>query len=258
MAVKERKEIKPQAGGQERFVRSNVDVCFFGGVLACGKSAGAVLSVGEYLINPKFRALFLRRNLDDQKRGGGLVSQFSSFYDRFINTTISESPRATAQTGAWVDFTHIADEKYEKVVERFKGAQYDFIYFDELTSFEFKTFTYLMTRNRGEAGIGGKFRATTNPKKSHWIRTWLDWYIDPDGFMRSIGVFKTVELVNPFDPQQRIWKNSPRIRYEGSVHERLTGYATETKFDNDFNWMIYHIKSIHRQQKQNEFYEQFR
>lgn len=82
--------------------------------------------------------------------------------------------------------------------------------------------------------------------------------IEPDEFMKSLGTFKTVELVNPFDPQQRIWKNSPRIRYEGSVHERLTGYATETKFDNDFNWMIYHIKSIRRQQKQNEFYSEFK
>ena len=183
MSTKQRKEIKPQKGGQEKFVRSNVDVAFFGGVLNCGKSAGAVLSVAEYLRIPKFRGIFIRRNLDDQKRGGGLVSQFNSFYDKFITTTISESPRATTSVGSWVDFTHIADEKYEKVVERFKGAQYDFIYFDELTSFEFKTFTYLMTRNRGEAGIGGKFRATTNPKKSHWIRTWLDWYIDPDGYI---------------------------------------------------------------------------
>jgi glycosyltransferase involved in cell wall biosynthesis len=82
--------------------------------------------------------------------------------------------------------------------------------------------------------------------------------IQPDEFIKSIGIAETVVLVNPFDPQQRIWKNSPRIRYEGSVHERLTGYATETRFDNDFNWMIYHIKSLHRQQKQNEFYEQFR
>lgn len=214
MAVKERKEIKPQAGGQERFVRSNVDVCFFGGILNCGKSAGAVLSVGEYLINPKFRALFLRRNLDDQKRGGGLVSQFSSFYDRFINTTISESPRATAQTGAWVDFTHIADEKYEKVVERFKGAQYDFIYFDELTSFEFKTFTYLMTRNRGEAGIGGKFRATTNPKKSHWIRTWLDWYIDPDGFIYEDRSGKVRYFyVSGEDVGSVVWGNSKEEVY---------------------------------------------
>lgn len=93
-------------------------------------------------------------------------------------------------------------------------------------------------------------------KSQGWNVMTMD--IVADEFIQSLGIGNTVELVNPFDPQQRIWKNSPRIRYEGSVHERLTGYATETRFDNDFNWMIYHIKSLHRQQKQNEFYEQFR
>ena len=81
--------------------------------------------------------------------------------------------------------------------------------------------------------------------------------IQPDEFIKSIGIAEMVVLVNPFDPQQRIWKNSPRIRYEGSVHERLTGYATETRFDNELDWMIFHIKSFERQQKQNEFYLNF-
>jgi len=93
-------------------------------------------------------------------------------------------------------------------------------------------------------------------KSQGWNVMTMD--IVADEFIQSLGIGNTVELVNPFDPQQRIWKNSPRVRFEGSVHERLTGYATETKFGNDFNWMIYHIKSIQRQQKQNEFYEQFR
>ena len=79
--------------------------------------------------------------------------------------------------------------------------------------------------------------------------------IEPDEFLKSIGTFQTVQLVNPFDPQQRIWKNLSTIRYEGSVHERLTGYKTQTQFEPDLNWMIYHIKSIDRQKKQNEFYE---
>ncbi len=81
--------------------------------------------------------------------------------------------------------------------------------------------------------------------------------IETDDFIQSLGTFQTVELINPFDPQQRIWKNLPDIRYEGSVHERLTGYKTQTKFKNDLYWMIYHIKSFERQKKQNEFYLNF-
>jgi hypothetical protein len=214
MSIVKRKEIKPQEGGQERFVRSNVDVCIFGGILNCGKSSGSVLSVAEYLRIPEFKALFLRRNLDDQKRGGGLVEEFRAFYTNFVNITTSESPRATASTGAWVDFTHIADENPKKVIERFKGAQYDYIYFDELTSFDFSTFTYLMTRNRGKAGIGGKFRATTNPKKSHWLRTFLDWYIDPDGFIYDERDGKVrYFFVSGQDVQSVVWGNTKEEVY---------------------------------------------
>ena len=63
--AKEQVIIKPHAGFQEKFVRSNVDVCFGGGCLNAGKTAGAVLMCGEPSLDPKFRAVFLRNNLGD-------------------------------------------------------------------------------------------------------------------------------------------------------------------------------------------------
>ena len=54
----EQKIIRPQAGFQERFVRSNVDVVIGGGVLNCGKTFAAILSVAEAALDPRFRAVF--------------------------------------------------------------------------------------------------------------------------------------------------------------------------------------------------------
>lgn len=66
-----------------------------------------------------------------------------------------------------------------------------------------------------------------------------------------------IEVVNPFDWQQRIWKNSKLIRYEGSVHERINGYKNHSVLpvESDFSWCIFHIKEIERQKRQNNFYQ---
>ena len=50
--------IQPQAGFQELFVRSNVDFVVGGGSMGGGKTAGAVISVAEPSLDPRFRAVF--------------------------------------------------------------------------------------------------------------------------------------------------------------------------------------------------------
>lgn len=183
--AKETKIIKPHAGFQEKFVRSNVDVCFGGGCLNAGKTAGAVLMCGEPSLDPKFRAVFLRNNLGDLKSGGGILDEFRSMYRGGVEVVESGDPRVVFPSGARIDVTHIADQSREKVRQRFKGRQYDLIYFDEMTGFSWDCFTEVCTRNRGTAKWTGKIRGTTNPERDHWLRIFLDWYIGVDGFIRE-------------------------------------------------------------------------
>lgn len=183
--ARETKIIKPHAGFQEKFVRSNVDVCFGGGCLNAGKTAGAVLMCGEPSLDPKFRAVFLRNNLGDLKSGGGILDEFRSMYRGGVEVVESGDPRVIFPSGARIDVTHIADQSREKVRQRFKGRQYDLIYFDEMTGFSWDCFTEVCTRNRGTAKWTGKIRGTTNPERDHWLRIFLDWYIGVDGFIRE-------------------------------------------------------------------------
>lgn len=183
--AKEQIIIKPHAGFQEKFVRSNVDVCFGGGCLNAGKTAGAVLMCGEPSLDPKFRAVFLRNNLGDLKSGGGILDEFRSMYRGGVEVVESGDPRVVFPSGARIDVTHIADQSREKVRQRFKGRQYDLIYFDEMTGFTWECFTEVCTRNRGTAKWTGKIRGTTNPERDHWLRVFLDWYIGVDGFIRE-------------------------------------------------------------------------
>lgn len=183
--AKEQVIIKPHAGFQEKFVRSNVDVCFGGGCLNAGKTSGAVLMCGEPSLDPKFRAVFLRNNLGDLKSGGGILDEFRSMYRGGVEVVESGDPRVVFPSGARIDVTHIADQSRVKVRQRFKGRQYDLIYFDEMTGFTWECFTEVCTRNRGTAKWTGKIRGTTNPERDHWLRIFLDWYIGVDGFIRE-------------------------------------------------------------------------
>lgn len=151
----------------------------------CGKSFAAVLSVAEPSLDPKFRGLFLRNNLGDARASGGLLDTFKDVYAGYVDVVESGEPRVTFKSGAKIDVTHVSDQSREKVLQRFKGRQYDFIYFDEGTGFEWSCFTAIYSRNRGTAKWTGKVRMTTNPDKNHWLRKFIDWYIGADGFIRE-------------------------------------------------------------------------
>ncbi len=146
-------------------------------------TTAAVMSIAEPSLDPKFRSVFLRNNLGDLKSGGGILDEFRNIYGSSIDVIESGDPHVNFPSGARADVTHIADQSREKVLQRFKGRQYDFIYFDEGTGFTWECFSALFSRNRGQAKWTGKVRMTTNPKRNHWIRTFIDWYIGLDGYI---------------------------------------------------------------------------
>ena len=58
------------------------------------------------------------------------------------------------------------------------------------------------------------------------------------------------------DPQMRVFKNSPSIRWTGKVHERLVGFKNFTHLPMTPEYAIRHYKSIEKQVSQNNFYTQ--
>lgn len=179
--------ISPQEGFQQSFVSSNADVVFGGGNLGGGKSYALVLAMAEALMtDPDFRAMISRRSLGNQKAGGGFVEKFKQIFGAdYIKIKESDSPRVSFPNGTFVDLTYLDDSNMDKLRERAKGWEYDLIAIDELTEMSWEAFSYICTRNRGQSKtFTGKFFATLNPKRSHWTRIFLDWYIGSDGFIR--------------------------------------------------------------------------
>lgn len=176
------KIIKPNEGFQERMVCSNVDFMVGGSSMGCGKSMGALLMAAEHSYDPNFRMVYLRRNISDLRSGGSGTDEAQKVYGNIASLKISDSPRLTFPSGAFIDFTHMNDQREDKVLERIRGWQYSCIYIDEATGFEWSTVRLLMSRNRSQAEWSGKMRLTCNPKRNHWLRTWVDWYLDEQGY----------------------------------------------------------------------------
>jgi glycosyltransferase involved in cell wall biosynthesis len=60
--------------------------------------------------------------------------------------------------------------------------------------------------------------------------------------------------VNWPDKQWRLYRNSPEIRWENKVHERLVGFKTYTSLPEVEEMALYHPKTIEKQEKQNSYY----
>lgn len=180
---KEGKDIYPYDGFQTDFTSSNADIVFGAGGVGNGKSVSLVLTIAEPLMmDGSFRALITRRSLQNQKAGGGFVDAFKSVFGDYCTIKQSDSPRVTFPSGAYCDLTYLDDVNLDKMRERSKGWQFDVIEIDELTEMPWNVFTYILSRNRGRSKtMTGKFRAAYNPKRSHWTRTFVDWYIGGDG-----------------------------------------------------------------------------
>ena len=61
--------------------------------------------------------------------------------------------------------------------------------------------------------------------------------------------------VNWADWQQRIYKNTPEIKWINKVHEVLDGFKTHGMLPLEEEWALYHPKTIEKQEKQNNYYD---
>lgn len=186
-------------------------------------TSASVLSLAYYINNPAYRALYVRKNLGELKGGGSMMEEFQKMYPKEIiaRTTMTDNPEVEFISGCKVIMTHMADENPKNINERVKGWQYDFIYLDELTAYQWSTFTYLLSRNRGSSGEKPILRATTNPKKNSWVRRLLDWYIGEDGLIdpERDGVVRYMYYAGG-SVDDIVWGNSKEEVY-AQVKERI-------------------------------------
>jgi len=81
-------------------------------------------------------------------------------------------------------------------------------------------------------------------------------------YARSVGYHLDSDMfINWYDPQKRIYRNTPEIVWINKVHETLSGFKTITTLPYQdeqgkkvTDYSLLHIKTIQKQKQQNELY----
>lgn len=176
------RRLRPQPGPQTQFASTRADIAIYGGAAGGGKSWSILADAARYTRVPGFSAVMFRRTFPQLTQEGGLWPESQELYLALggIPNASTHTWRFSTQTReAVVAMRHL---QHEKDKHSHQGAQYAGIYFDELTHFTEGMWWYMFSRNRSLCGVRPYMRAGTNPDPDSWVRAFVDWWIDDDGF----------------------------------------------------------------------------
>ena len=129
--------------------------------------------------NPRFNGVIFRKEKDDLNN---IIRTSRLMYSPFGHFNKSKDDLTWYfDNGSELSFQYYADA-FDDFKDRFQGREYSFIGVDEITQIEFEKFKYLVTNNRNSAFIKNRMIGTCNPDPLSWVRKFIDWWIDEDGF----------------------------------------------------------------------------
>lgn len=166
---------KPNKGPQEAFLKTQADICIYGGSAGGGKSFGLLLDAAQHLDNGKYGAVIFRRTSPQILNEGGLWDDSMKIFAG-IGTPLRQAKMWKFPTGAKIQFRHL---QHEETKLNWQGAQVPYLGFDELTHFTESQFFYLLSRNRSACGVRPRVRGTCNPSPG-WVKTFLAPWLDKD------------------------------------------------------------------------------
>lgn len=143
----------------------------YGGAAGGGKSDWLLMAALQYVNEPGYAALLLRRTYPELAMPGAIMDRAHQWLrgtDAHWNST---EHTYTFPSGATLSFGYLqhADDVY-----RYQSAEFQFIGFDELTAFKEEQYRYLFSRLRRLEGseIPIRMRSATNPGGTghEWVK----------------------------------------------------------------------------------------
>lgn len=118
-------------------------------------------------LGTKYRALLLRRTLEDLQKW--LEPRSREIYPRFGGVYNENRRRWTFPDG---EVVYLGGAERVRDIEKYKGAPYQYVGFDELDMFAEFQYTFMLSRLRSAHGVPCLLRSSTNPPDASglWIR----------------------------------------------------------------------------------------
>lgn len=143
----------------------------FGGAAGGGKSEAGLAGFAQYADVPTFKGIIFRRTFQDLRLPGALIDRAHEWWDGTDAHWSEQKNQWAFPSGAVLQFGYL---EYEKDKYRYQSAQFQYVFFDEVTQFTETQYTYLFSRLRKltsealkkmgvEIDIPIRMRAAANP-----------------------------------------------------------------------------------------------
>lgn len=135
----------------------------YGGAAGGGKSYALLMAALQYVHEPTYRALIIRRTYKQLSKSDSILSTAEEWLLPRKDVGYSKDSHCFRfPSGARLEFGHM---EHEKNKFDYQGAAYHFVAYDELTQFEEPMYTYLFSRQRrrAESTIPTRMRSASNP-----------------------------------------------------------------------------------------------
>ena len=159
---------RPNSAPQEQFLTYGGFEGGYGGAAGGGKSEALLVDALYGIEHSSYRAILFRRTFDELKKS--LIDRARDFYPHLGGVEHKTDHVWTFPGGAQVGFSHMAELTDYK---RFDSAEFQFVGFDELTSFHREQYIFMASRLRSSKGLRSRLRWATNPGGvgHSWYRT---------------------------------------------------------------------------------------
>lgn len=169
----------PHPGPQTKFLASSCYEVMYGGQAGGGKSESLLVGPLRYAHHPSFRAILFRNTYDDVVRSLGERSE-ALYPQAFPGASYNRSDHTwTFPSGAKIYLRYLAQDSD---AQDHKSQEYQYVGFDELTTFTRFQYTYMLSRLRSSRGIPVQVRSGTNPgdKGHEWVFERFAAWLDPE------------------------------------------------------------------------------
>ena len=172
----------PQPGKQTDFLTSPADIVIYGGAAGGGKTYGILLDAIRWVTKKHYNAAFFRRETTQIRSPGGLWEESKKMYIPFGGKANNQEMTWRFPKLSEHALIKMAGLQYEDDKFNYQGAQFDCVYFDELTHFTESQFWYMISRLRSQGGYVKPYaRGTCNPEPG-WVLDMIEWWINSDGY----------------------------------------------------------------------------